>query len=75
MVHELISKGEFPNGVDKGLIPLIFWFGNREELGNWWSIILLDIAYKIYTKALQLHVESWKWYIRIKLPSYFLDTF
>lgn len=58
MVHESISKGEFPNGVNKGLITLIFWFGDKKELGNWQPIILLNIAYKIYAKALQLHVES-----------------
>jgi hypothetical protein len=34
MIQEAISQGEFPKGVIKGLITLVFKVVMREELGN-----------------------------------------
>lgn len=34
MIQEAITQGEFPKGVNKGLITLIFKVGMREELCN-----------------------------------------
>jgi hypothetical protein len=35
----------------------IFKSGDKNELGNWHSILLLNVAHKIYIKALQLHLQ------------------
>jgi hypothetical protein len=34
IIQEVISQGEFPKGVIKGLITLVFKVSMREELGN-----------------------------------------
>jgi hypothetical protein len=39
--------------VNKGSITFLFKARENENLGNWWSIFLINVAYKIYAKTLQ----------------------
>jgi hypothetical protein len=39
------------------VIISIFKSGDKNELENWHPILLLNVAHKIYTKALQLHLQ------------------
>jgi hypothetical protein len=52
MIRHSLSKGFFPKGVIKGLITLIPKSSDLKSLNNWRPIILLNVAYKIYAKAL-----------------------
>jgi hypothetical protein len=51
MVKNVVKIGRFPNVVMKGLIHLIFKYGNK-DLGNWWLISILN---NIFTKASQIY--------------------
>jgi hypothetical protein len=46
-----------PQVMTKGLIALLFKSGEREDLGNWWPITLLNTSYKILAKTLQLRLK------------------
>ncbi len=48
-----IREGHLPKGVNKGSITFLFKARENENLGNWWSIFLINVAYKIYAKTLQ----------------------
>jgi hypothetical protein len=52
MIVRSIKVGRFPKGVTEGLITLLYKFGEKSDLGNWHPISLLNMAYKIYVKAL-----------------------
>ena len=39
------------------MITLLYKDGARHALTNWRSIILLNLDYKIYTKALQFKIQ------------------
>jgi hypothetical protein len=56
MICNSLTEGSFPKGVTKGLITLIPKNGDLKSLNNWRSITLLNVAYKIYAKALQLRL-------------------
>jgi hypothetical protein len=57
MIENSIAIDKFPKKVTKRVIISIFKSGDKNELGNWQSILLLNVAHKIYTKALQLHLQ------------------
>jgi len=44
-------------GITNGLISLIYKGREREKLSNWRPITLLNVAYKIYAKALLSHLQ------------------
>jgi hypothetical protein len=50
---DFIIKEKCPsNGVIiKGLIILLFRMGEKEHLGNWLPITLLNVSYKIFAKV------------------------
>jgi hypothetical protein len=50
---EASSVGRFPRLVTQVLIILIFNGGEKEDQNNWRPITLLNVAYKIFAKALQ----------------------
>jgi hypothetical protein len=52
-VMEASRVGKFPRLVTQGFIILIFKGGEKEDLNNWRPITLLNVAYKIFAKALQ----------------------
>jgi hypothetical protein len=47
MIGTTIKEGCLPNGVNMGSISLLFIFGKKKNLNNWWlNITLLNIFYK-----------------------------
>jgi len=54
MISEAIRLGTMPPSLTHGLISLLHKGGDRKKLSNWRPITLLNVAYKIYAKALQL---------------------
>jgi len=53
MIEISIKEKSFSKCINyKGLIILLFKVGEKESLGNWWSITLLNISYKILAKVL-----------------------
>ncbi len=52
-----IATNIFFKTITTRVITLTFKNGNKDELGNWWPILLLNISYKIYTKVLQFHLQ------------------
>jgi hypothetical protein len=52
MVQTTIKKEHLPTGMNKGLMALLHIGGEKENLGNWWSISLLNVLYKILAKTL-----------------------
>lgn len=57
MILDAISSGTMPNGMTRGLISLLHKGGDKTKLTNWRPITLLNVAYKIYAKALQLRLQ------------------
>jgi hypothetical protein len=57
MIKAAMQVGRFPKGVNKGMITLLFKAREKENLGNWRPITLLNMAYKIFTKTLQLRLQ------------------
>ena len=55
--YSLIS-GALPQGMTRGLIFLLFKAGEREKLGNWRPLTLLNVTYKMLAKLLQLRLSS-----------------
>ena len=56
MIQISITSGSFPTGMTRGHIVLIPKGGNQQQLTNWHSITLLNVAYKIVAKVLQLRL-------------------
>jgi hypothetical protein len=52
-----IKDGNFPNGMNEGLITMLFKARDKEDLSNWWPITLLNVFYKIFSKALQMKLQ------------------
>jgi hypothetical protein len=53
MIEISIKGNSFSQGINyKCLIILLFKVNEKESLGNWWPIILLNIFYKILAKVL-----------------------
>jgi hypothetical protein len=57
IIVRFIKVGRLLKGVTKRLITPLYKFGEKSELGNWHPISLLNMAYKICVKALQLHMQ------------------
>jgi hypothetical protein len=57
MIKAAMQVGRFPKGVNKGMITLLFKAREKENLGNWCPITFLNVAYKIFTKTLQLRLQ------------------
>jgi hypothetical protein len=55
MIIEVVRFGRLPAGVTRDLILLLHKGGERNRLTNWRSITLLNVAYKLFAKVLQLH--------------------
>ena len=56
MITAAIKNGKLLPLDTKALIALLYKEGERKQMTNWRSIILLNVGYKIYTKALQLRL-------------------
>lgn len=56
MLTDAIHAESLPPGLTNELISLIHKGGEHEKLSNWRPITLLNVAYKIYAKALQLRL-------------------
>jgi hypothetical protein len=54
MIEATIKDGGFPNGVNKGLITMLFKVKDKENFKNWWPITLLNASYKIFVKTFQM---------------------
>ncbi len=52
-----IREGHLLKGVNKGSITFLFKARENENLDNWWPIFLINVAYKIYAKTLQLKFQ------------------
>jgi hypothetical protein len=57
MVHEAVRQGKFPSGVTRGIISLLHKSREHGKLTNWRPITMLNVAYKLYAKALQLRLQ------------------
>lgn len=57
MISSSISLGQFPPGVTCGVLALLHKGGTRSLLTNWRPIALLNVAYKLFAKALQLRLQ------------------
>lgn len=51
MIKSAREKGHLPKGVNKGLVALLFKGGEKERLGHWRPIMLLNVAQKISAKS------------------------
>ena len=52
MINLAAENQQFPPGVTRGLISLLHKAETRSRLTNWRPITLLNVAYKLYAKAL-----------------------
>jgi hypothetical protein len=57
MINDSIQRGCFPESMNHGLIALLHKGGEREGLGNWRPITLLNNSYKIVAKVLQRRLQ------------------
>jgi hypothetical protein len=57
MIKVAMQVGQFPKGVNKGMITLLFKAREKKNLGNWHPITLSNMAYKIFAKTLQLRLQ------------------
>jgi hypothetical protein len=57
MVHTAVRLDHFPPGVTRGMISLLHKNRERSKLTNWRSITLLNVAYKLFAKTLQLRLQ------------------
>jgi hypothetical protein len=53
MLQESIHRGPLSASVTEGLIALLHKGGRRNTLNNWRPITLLNVSYKVFTKAFQ----------------------
>jgi hypothetical protein len=57
MIETIIKDGNFPNGVNEGLITMLFKIGDKENFNNRQPITLLNVSYKIFAKAFQMRLQ------------------
>jgi hypothetical protein len=57
MIEISIVIEKLPKKVTMGVFISIFKSVDKDELGNWHPILFLNVAHKIYTKTLQLHLQ------------------
>lgn len=55
--HSGVETGALSKDATEGLIALLHKGGGRNTLKNWRPIILLNVAYKIFAKALQMRLQ------------------
>lgn len=58
MITKACKIQHFLLGIMKRLISLLFKSRNWTKLINWQPITLFNVAYKIYAKVLQIHLQS-----------------
>ena len=58
MVQNSMTLGSFLAGMTRGHIVLIPKRGDQQQLTKWGPITLLNVAYNIVAKALQLHLQN-----------------
>jgi hypothetical protein len=46
MIEAIVQVGQFPKGINKGMITLLFKAKNKENMGNWHPITFLNVANK-----------------------------
>ncbi len=52
-----MKDGNFPTGVNEGLITMLFKIGDKENFNNRQPITLLNVSYKIFAKAFQMRLQ------------------
>jgi hypothetical protein len=57
MLQESLDRGALPAEVKEGLIALLHKGGGRNTLNNWRPIMLLNVSYKVFAKALQKRLQ------------------
>lgn len=57
MIETIIKDGNFPNGLNEGLITMLFKIGDKEIFNNWWPITWLNVSYKIFAKVIQMRLQ------------------
>jgi hypothetical protein len=57
LIDSAIKERPSHNRVNRGLITLLFKTREKEHIGNWHPIILLNVSYKMFTKVLQLRLQ------------------
>lgn len=57
MILQALEKGEFHEGMTKGVIGLIPKDGDLLDLDHWRPITLLTMMYKIFAKAMQMRLQ------------------
>lgn len=58
MITTIVNNNFSLLHVTKGLVSLLYKEKKRRHLTNWYSIILLNVTYKIYIKALHSKLQS-----------------
>ena len=58
LVQESITQGKLPAKMLKGLVVLLFKSKDKEIIGNFSLITLLNTMYKILAKLLQLKIQA-----------------
>ena len=57
MLQKAIVSRILPLGITKGLIVLLYKDGGCNIFNNWCPIILLNVYYKLFAKALQIRLQ------------------
>jgi hypothetical protein len=57
MIQIAIREGRFPPSIMKGVLSLLHKGDSRKKLTNWQPITLLNVAYKLFAKVLQLRLQ------------------
>jgi hypothetical protein len=57
MLQKAIVSRTLPLGITKGLIVLLHKGGGCNTFNNWCPIILLNVYYKLFAKALQIRLQ------------------
>lgn len=54
MIPDSVKNGRLSRDITQGLVTLIFKAGDKEDVGNWCLISLLNTTYKIFGKSLRI---------------------
>jgi len=58
MILEGVLTNSIQLSITRGVISLLHKGGDRAKLKNWRPITLLNVSYKLYTKALQIRYNQ-----------------
>lgn len=58
MITDSIVKGKLPPRMNKGLVVLLPQTGDLKYIQNWRPIALLNSAYKILAKTIQIGLQT-----------------